>query len=567
MSFDGIFTHLIVKELSESLVGGRINKIHQPYEQELVLIVRSKGKNQKLLLSAHPSFARVQVTNMAFNNPDTPPNFLKLTRKFLEGAFLSEIEQIENDRVIHFHFTRRDELGDLQNIVLIAEIMGRHSNIILVNKDSGKIMESIKHVGFSQNTYRTILPGSDYIAPPKQLAKNPFTAPKEYIFEKLSTANEITGKFLQANFQGLGMDTAAELATRLNAKPNEKIPTWQEFFTELNEIKPTLAQKNEKEFFTPLVFQTIPDNKQIFGNLNDLLDAYYQDKAEKDRVKQQSGALLHRLEQEVKKNQNKLIKLEETIAESENAEMYRQYGELVTAFVSSIPRGSNSVKLNNYYDENNAEIEIVLDPAISPAANAQKYFQRYQKLKAGVKIIQEQMEHTNQEIEYLQSVLSMMENATPMDLPIIQEELLAQGFIKRKTNERKKPKASQPQKFLSSDGTVILVGRNNLQNDQLTLKTAKKTDYWLHAKNIPGSHVIIQSDNPTDETITEAGVLAAYFSKYRLSNLVPVDLIQVKYIKKPNGSKPGFVVYEGQKTIHVTPDKDIIEKLQRTNEP
>ena len=561
MSFDGIFTHLIIEELKTTLINGRINKIHQPYEQELILNIRSQGKNHKLLISAHPSFARVQLTNVQFNNPDSPPNFLKMMRKFLEGSILSQIEQMENDRVIHFHFIRRDELGDLQNVVLIAELMGRHSNIILVNKESAKVMESIKHIGFSQNTYRTILPGSQYIAPPAQEAKNPFTASDMYVFDCLSNAQAIDHKLLQEKFQGLGMDTARELAYRISQRPNEKLPAWKEFFEQLKSLSPTIAQAGEKEFFTPIAYETIPDNRQSFVDLNSLLDAFYHDKAQRDRVKQQSGALLHRVRSEIHKNENKIEKLNETIQESEQAEIYRQFGEILTAYVSTIARGADKVSLHNYYDENNALVEIKLDPAISPQANAQKYFQRYQKLKAGVKIVQQQIQEAKEQIGYLESVETMLENAQPMDLPIIQEELLASGFVKLKTKDRKKTKPSKPQRFVSSDGTSILVGRNNLQNDQLTLKTAKKTDYWLHAKNIPGSHVIIQSENPTDETVTEAGILAAYYSKYRMSNLVPVDMIQVKHIRKPNGSKPGYVIYEGQRTINVTPDQALVEKL------
>ena len=562
MSFDGVFTHLIVKELNDRLKGGRVNKIHQPYEQELVFVMRSQGKNHKLLLSAHPSYARVQLTNMQYANPDTPPNFLQMMRKYLDGAILSEIRQIDNDRVIHFHFSRRDELGDLQNVALVLELMGRHSNIILINLATNKIMESIKHIGFSQNSYRTILPGSEYITPPKQESKNPFTVNDTEVFEILSTAETINSKYLQSKFQGLGADTAFELSIRLNQNLNEKLPTWKRFWSEVTQPIPTLTIKEAKEFFTPIPFETLGENHHSFETLNALLDAFYGEKSEKDRVKQQSGALLHRVEQEIKKNQNKIIKLEATIDESEKAEKYRQYGELLTAYLSTIERGAKSVSLHNYYEEGNAEVEIPLDEALSPNANAQKYFQRYQKLKAGVKIIQEQIQKTREEMNYLESVLMLLENATPLELPAIREELLATGFIRKRQQEKRGQKASRPERFVATDGTEIFVGKNNLQNDQLTLKTARKTDFWLHAKNIPGSHVILASDNPSDDTITEAGVLAAYYSKYRLSNLVPVDLIQVKFIKKPNGAKPGFVVYEGQRTINVTPDEKIVEQLR-----
>ncbi|SJZ75798.1 Predicted component of the ribosome quality control (RQC) complex, YloA/Tae2 family, contains fibronectin-binding (FbpA) and DUF814 domains [Pilibacter termitis] len=563
MSFDGIMTHLVVCELRNLLIGGRINKIHQPYEQELVLVIRSQGKNHKLLLSAHANFARLQITKAEYNNPDTPPNFLQLTRKFLEGAILEDIQQAENDRVVTLHFLKRDELGDLQNIVLILEMMGRHSNIILLNTQSGKIMEAIKHIGFSQNSYRTILPGSTLVNAPKPKGVNPFSASEAQIFELLQTAPTLDRNYLQENFQGLGADSASELAFLLNERPKEKLATWQRFFKQLETPSPTLTTNEKKEFFTPLPFETLRGKRENFTTFSELLDAYFLGKAERDRVKQQGGELLRRVVSELKKNKKKLAKLEQSILDSENAEMYRQYGELLTTYLSQVPRGATSVSLNNYYDEENKSVEILLNPALSPNQNAQKYFQKYQKLKSGVRIIQEQMEQAKSEIDYLESVNMQLENATPLELPVIREELIATKFIRQRSEKRvKNTKPSQPERFVSSDGVSILVGKNNLQNDNLTMKIAKKTDIWLHAKNIPGSHVIIQSDNPSDITITEAGSLAAYFSKYRLSNLVPVDVLPVKAIKKPSGARPGFVTYVGQKTIFSTPDEELVAKLR-----
>ena len=569
MSFDGVFTHAMINELRETLLSGRISKIHQPYENEVVLVIRSRGKNQRLLLSAHPSYARIQITQIDYQNPDTPPNFVMMLRKHLDGAILESIEQIENDRVIHFHFTKRDELGDLQNIILIVELMGRHSTIILVNKESGKILDTIKHIGSSQNTYRSLLPGVDYIAPPEQNQLNPFSQEKEKVFHRLSQMDLIP-KGIQQQFQGIGFDTAQELVARLTERPNEKMLVWQEFFTAIDtQLSPSLYEVAEKEYFTPINYRFFDSNtqqKKMYPTLSALLDAFYQEKAEKDRAKQQGGELIRKIENELKRNKNKLKKREQTLKDSENAEDYRRDGELLTTFMAQVPRGANEVTLPNYYEEDRP-ITIKLDPALTPNQNAQKYFHRYQKLKNAVKLIGKQIEEAKNEIDYLESVLSQLEIAGPMDIEVIKEELTAEGYLKKKSSKKqKRKKPSQPDQYLSTDGTLILVGKNNLQNDQLSLKTAKKTDYWLHAKNIPGSHVIIKSDQPSDETITEAAELAAYFSKYRHSAQVPVDLVQVKHLRKPNGAKPGYVIYENQKTIIVTPEEEKINKMkQMTN--
>jgi predicted ribosome quality control (RQC) complex YloA/Tae2 family protein len=561
MSFDGIFTHLMVQELQQELINGRVNKIHQPYENEVIFVIRSQGKNHKLLLSAHPSYARIQCTQTEYTNPEAPPTFLMMLRKYLDGAILETIEQIDNDRVVHFHFTRRDELGDLQNFVLIVELMGRHSTILLMNRSTGKIVDTIKHIGHSQNTYRTLLPGAEYIAPPKQETENPFTANQTKVFALLSRLPELTPKALQQTFQGLGKDTAEELVYRLSERPNEKVAVWQEFFAELATPVPTYLKSATKEFFLPIPYQSLlekTDWQETYTSLSQLLDAFYHEKADRDRVKQQGSELLKKIDNELKRNKLKLAKRQQTLKDSENAEEFRQKGELLTTFMNQVPRGVATVALDNYYDENRP-LSIALDPALTPNQNAQKYFQRYQKLKNAVKLVHQQIAETQDEIAYLESVEAQLEMASPKDLQTIREELVAQGYVKNRTKQRKKVAPSQPERFIASDGTEILVGKNNLQNDQLTLKTARKTDYWLHTKNIPGSHVIIRSSDPSEDTILEAAELAAYFSKYRHSAQVPVDLVQVKHIRKPNGAKPGFVIYENQTTYYVTPEEAILK--------
>lgn len=562
MSFDGVFTHAMVRELKDQLVTGRISKIHQPYENEVVLVIRAQGKNRRLLLSAHPSYARIQLTEIAYTNPENPPNFVMMLRKHLEGAILEDIHQVENDRVVHFTFSKRDELGDLQNIVLIVELMGRHSTIVLLNKETGKILDAIKHIGHSQNTYRSILPGSEYIEPPKQEQLNPFHAPKEQVFKILSTAEILDGRYLQQNFQGLGRDTAEELVFRLTQRPNEKMAVWAEFWQSVqDDLTPTVGTKNDKEFFAPLAFETL-ENTTAYDSLSTLLDAYYGEKAEKDRVKQLGNDLIRKVDNEIKRNQTKLAKREKTLHDSENAEEFRRDGELLTTFMTQVPRGAESVELQNYYEEN-APIVIKLNPALTPNQNAQKYFQKYQKLKNAVKLIYNQIAEAKDEIAYLESVLAQLEIAGPMDIEVIKEELVASGYLKRKRSKKnRKQTPSKPERFVASDDTEILVGKNNLQNDQLTLKQARKTDIWLHAKNIPGSHVIVKSNDPSEETLLEAAELAAYFSKFRQSAQVPVDYVAVKHVHKPNGAKPGFVIYENQKTLFVTPEESLVEKLR-----
>lgn len=563
MSFDGVFTHAMVQELKEQLLTGRISKIHQPYENEVVLVIRAQGKNQRLLLSAHPSYARIQLTEIAYTNPDNPPNFVMMLRKHLEGAILEDIHQVENDRVVHFTFSKRDELGDLQNIVLIVELMGRHSTIVLLNKQTGKILDAIKHIGHSQNTYRSILPGSEYIEPPKQTQLNPFHASKEQVFTILSTADILDGRYLQQNFQGLGRDTADELTFRFTKNPNEKMAVWDAFWGSLQlQVQPTLGNKEHKEFFAPLTFETF-ENPTPYKNLSLLLDAFYGEKAEKDRVKQLGNDLIRKVENEIKRNQTKLAKREKTLQDSENAEEYRRDGELLTTFMTQVPRGAESVELENYY-EDNAPITIKLNPALTPNQNAQKFFQKYQKLKNAVKLIYDQIAEAKAEIAYLESILAQLEIAGPMDIEIIKEELIVSGYLKPKRRKKNRKQApSKPERFIASDGTEILVGKNNIQNDQLTLKQARKTDIWLHAKNIPGSHVIIKNAEPSEETLLEAAELAAYFSKFRQSAQVPVDYVAVKHVHKPNGAKPGFVIYENQKTLFVTPEEAVVEQLRK----
>lgn len=565
MSFDGIFTHAMVDELRYALSNGRVSKVHQPYKNEIILVIRANGKNHKLLLSAHPSYARIQLTEIPYENPSSPPNFCMVMRKHLEGAVLENIQQVGNDRMIHFTFKSRDELGDVQNIMLIVELMGRHSNLFLVEQDTQRIMDTIKHVPASQNTYRAVMPGAPYVTPPHQDKLNPFQTTNAALIEVLENPVELslTKKF-QQTYQGIGSDTASELVYR-SEEQLDKLPEVLQSFIETirqGKIAPTLTQVKKKTFFTPVPYLSLAGESESYPTLSTLLDQYYQSKAEKDRVQQQGADLIHVVQTELQRNVKKLKKLEKTMDETELADDYRIRGELLTAYLHELHKGQTEVTLANFYDDDRP-VTIALNPRSTPSQNAQKYFSKYQKLKNAIIFVTEQIRLTNEEIAYLDSVSTQLELATPKDIAEIKEELIQQGYLKKKTKKKqKRQKASAPDKYVSSNGDSILVGKNNLQNDQLTLKTARKSDIWLHTKNIPGSHVIIQSNDPSETTILEAANIAAYFSKSQLSASVPVDVVEVKKIRKPNGAKPGFVIYEGQRTVFVTPDKALVDKLK-----
>lgn len=548
MSFDGFFLHHLTKELQEQILWGRIQKVNQPFEQELVLTIRNNRQNYKLLLSAHPVFGRVQLTKTDFQNPQSPNTFTMIMRKYLQGALIENIEQIENDRILEMSISNKNEIGDQIKVTMIIEIMGKHSNIILLDKNEGKIIESIKHIGFTQNSYRTILPGSRYLAPPKIQAQNPFTISDETLFEILQT-EDLAANNLQKLFQGLGRDTAAELSQRFKT---DTFKNFKLFFD--SPTSPTLTEKS----FTAITFS---NSQETFGSLSDLLDYFYQDKAERDRIAQQASDLIHRIQNELEKNKKKLKKQEQELQDTDKAEEFRQKGELLTTYLNQVPNNQDSVELDNYYT--GQKVSIPLNKALTPSQNAQRYFKKYQKLKEAVKHLGSLISETKATIQYLESVDNALNQASLSEISEIREELVQTGFVKRRHRE-KIQKRKKPEPYLASDGkTIILVGKNNLQNDELTFKMSKKGELWFHAKDIPGSHVLIKDNlNPSDEIKTDAAELAAYFSKARLSNLVQVDMIEAKKLNKPSKAKPGFVTYKGQKTLRVTPNEAKIKAMK-----
>ena len=559
MTFDGLFTHAMIHELNQTLQNGRVTKISQPYPNEVILTIRANRTNYPVLLSANPRYARFQITQIPYTNPAVPTNFTMMLRKYLEGAKLLKIKQLDNDRVVYFEFLTRNELGDKLPLLLSAEIMGRYSNVILINQSTNKIIDTIKHVGMDQNRYRTLLPGATYRQPPTQNKENPFKQDSN-TFEELIQKypnREVLADNLLKQYQGISRDNALALADKLHSS-NNFVQAFNDFLAMTEDPIPTMNGNNFS------IFADNPNDKK-FTTLSEMLDVFYHTKANRDRVQQQGGQLLHVIRKNLQRNKKKLKKLSNELKATENADEYRIKGEVLTTYLYQIKRGMTKIALPNFYD-NNKEITISLSNQLSPSQNAQKYFKKYQKLKNAVTFVNEQIELTKKEVAYLEEIQTQIELATPADLNDIKTELQQEGYIKKKQQKSKhssRVKINKPESFIASDGTEILVGKNNLQNEKLTLYTAKKTDIWLHAKNIPGSHVIIKSNNPSDETLFEAAMLAAYFSKFRSSANVPIDYVQVKNIRKPNGSKPGFVIYEGQKTLTVTPTEDFVLELRQ----
>lgn len=569
MSFDGVFTYAMVGELRDQLETGRITKIYQPYKNELVLTIRSGRNNHKLLISAHPSYARMHLTEEAYDNPTEPPMFCMLLRKHLEGSIITNIHQVAMDRIIILDVKARNEIGDVSYKQLIVEIMGRHSNIIFVDKERNMILDSIKHVSMSQNRHRSLSPGQPYVLPPEQNKIHPFEATAELVQTKIDFIGGKLDKQLVNTFAGISPLFAKEAVHRAGIANRQTLPTSFVNLVELvkaREIVPQLITTTNKELFYLLPLTHLKGESKTFSSLSQLLDRFYFGKASRDRVKQQANDLERFIANEIEKNKKKIGKLKQTLNDANEADKFQLYGELLTANLYQISRGDSEVEVLNYYSENGEKIVIPLDPTRHPSSNAQRYFQKYQKAKNSITVVEEQITKAVGEIEYFDMLLQQVETASTKDIQEIREELAEEGYlkIKQKRNQKKmKPQKPILELYISSDGTEILVGKNNKQNDYLTNKVARRDDIWLHTKDISGSHVVIRSTEPSEETIKEAATIAAYFSKARHSSSVPVDFTKVRNVKKPSGSKPGFVIYEQQQTVYVTPNEEVIIALKK----
>ena len=554
MAFDGLFIHSLLNDVKPKIVNSRLSKIYQPFEQDLVLTFRKDRKNIQLLLSANAQYPRFYITDQTIANPDKAPTFVMVLRKYLEGSILQSIDQLGVDRIVNFRFSNRNELGDQVQLVLSLELMGRHSNVILYDQKSGRIIDLLKRINPDENRVRLLLPKAKYELPPLISGIDGFKmTEKEFAQKALNSDPEN----FASQIGGLDRDDRQELAGYL--EDDFSYSSFKTFMDQFNKKGAFILKtpNNKRKIFPYLPYHLDLIKESSDPDINHALDSFYQYQANQDWVRQKSSQIERVIKNEHKKLTKKIVKLQKQLDQAENSEGYRIRGEILNANLSQVKPGMTEIELPNYYD-NNQPLKIKLDAALSPARNGQKYFTKYKKLRDSIKHVKEQIKIAHDNLNYFDTIQTAIDNAEPQDIDQINEELMNQGYIKKPQKPKRKKKITEKNlnKFRISSGKTVLVGKNNLQNDWLTLKKANKTDIWFHVKNIPGSHVILQSDQATEEDILETAEIAAYFSKAKDSAHVQVDYVQDKRVKKPNGAKPGFVIYTGQNSIEVTPEKD-----------
>lgn len=586
MALDGLVIHSIVNELSSKILGGKIDKVYQPEDDEILLQIRNNKENFKLVLSASSSNPRVYfANNYKKENPITAPMFCMLLRKYIQNGIIVDISQIEFERIIKITVESFDELKEKTKKDIYIEIMGRHSNIILTHSLDNKIIDSIKRIPFSVSRVRQLLPGITYNLPPKQDKLNPLNSISKDNF--INTLKEFNGplfKAIYSNFLGISPIISKEICFRSNLDYNINttdlsLDNFNNLFNEFNNLFNSINNNkynpcividesiNKVIDFSCINLSLYKDLNFINNNsISKILEDYYQTKDIKERIHQRSSDLRKSISIKLERLYNKLEKQNQELIDSENSEIFKIKGELLTSYIYMIEKGMESIEVSNFYDPEYKNIIISLNKNITPSENAQRYFKKYNKMKTAKKEITHQISISLDEINYLENIMLSIENCDNLlELLDIKEELIKEGFLRGKIKNKKDSKlTTKPNEFISSDGFKILVGKNNKQNDHLTLKVADNNDIWLHTKNIPGSHVIIKTDGKsvTDETIYEAAMLAAFFSKSKLSSQVPVDYTKKKNIKKPNGAKPGMVIYETNSTIYVTPTEELVTKLK-----
>ena len=579
MAFDAVAVRCLVKDLKDKLINSRIDKIHQPEKDEITINLRTMTDNFKLVLSASPAHPRVHFTNVSKKNPISAPMFCMLLRKHIGSGKITDIEQIGFERIIKFSIESYDELGDLTTKYLIVEIMGRHSNIILTNQDM-RILDCIKHIDFTVSSVRQLLPGLDYVSPPVQ-DKTDLTEISETANIDFSSPIQTADKAILSAIAGISPLTSREIVYRAFGRTDVKCSELTDngrnkLLYETVKLAKDVQQNNFSpcmiinsasgklmEFSaTPITqYESLAEIKE-FDDISVLLDTFYRTRDMHERMRQKSADLVKLLNNNIERVSKKLGILNKTLADSENKDKYKKVyimlGLNEINWPNYMKNGQSSVEVIDYYKEDSPTVKIPLSPQLSPSQNAQKYYKRYNKAKNAEIEAAKQIENAKNDLEYLESTLAAIETSdTESDLNAIRAELIAEGYLNRKFNPKKqKQNASKPMHFVSSDGFDIYVGKNNTQNDYLTLKFANSSDLWFHTKNIHGSHTIIKLGLDKDvpkTTITEAAELAAYYSKGRDSSQVPVDFTQIKNVKKPNGAKPGMVIYDYYNTIYVTP--------------
>ena len=587
MALDGLVIHSIADELNSLLNGAKIDKIYQPEEDEILLQIRNHKTNYRLVLSASASNPRVYLAeDYKKNNPKKAPVFCMLLRKYVQGGIITNIEQVGFERILKISVESFDELKEKTIKDIYIEIMGRHSNIILVQRNENRIVDAAKRIPVSVSRVRQILPGQEYHLPPAQDKLNPLDSISLADFSsRIKSFEGPCFKSIYSEFLGISPSIAREICFRAGIEKSE--PTSSLSDSDLknlfNAFENLFKYIKEGNYSPCIILNEKIDKIVDFGCINmdmyhefttihkdsisSAIEDYYKTKDIKDRINQRASVMKKNISIKLERLIHKLEKQQKELEESENAEIYKVKGELITSYIYMIEKGMESVDVQNFYDPEYKTVTIALKKNLTPSENAQKYFKKYNKLKNAKIEITNQMAMTKEEIEYLENTILGIENCENLkELKDIREELVKTGYVKsqKKIGKKEIQPSTAPLEFKSSEGYQILVGKNNRQNDYLTLRLADNDDIWMHTKDIPGSHVIVKcaGHEPSDQTLFEAAVLAAYYSKARMSAKVPVDYTKRKNVKKPGGAKPGMVIYETNNTAYVTPTEEIVAQLK-----
>ncbi len=577
MAFDGITISTIVQELNTTLKDGRINKIAQPEADELLLTIKTPKGQRRLYISASASLPLIYLTDTNKPSPMTAPNFCMLLRKHINNGRITNIHQPKLERIICFDIEHLDELGDLCKKQLIVEIMGKHSNIIFCN-DKGMMIDSIKHVSAQMSSVREVLPGRTYFIPDTMERHNPLTVAEEEFRTLLRDKPMPLSKAVYTSFTGISPIVAEEIC-HLSGIPSEITPRdlsddmLLHFFNQFSlyfeavkegDFQPVIYYRGQE----PIEFSCLPISHysqyepKNFESVSELLETYYSTKNTITRIRQKSSDLRRVVQTALERNRKKYTLQTKQLRDTENREKYKVYGELLHTYGYNVEKGAKKLEALNYYT--NEMITIPLDTTKTPMENAQKYFDKYNKQKRTFEALTELIEETRDDIIYLESVSNALDIAlSEDDLLQIKEELIEAGYVKRKFTKKKVKITNKPLHYISSDGFHMYVGKNNMQNEELTFHFAVGNDWWFHAKGVPGSHVIVKTNGEElpDRTFEEAGRLAAYYSKNRGNEKVEIDYIEKKHVKKPAKAKPGFVIYHTNYSLIIDSDISKLEQV------
>lgn len=574
MALDGIYLNFLVSEVNELLAGAKVDKIHQPSKNELVFIMRTRGGMHKLYFSADANSPRFAVVNSVPENPQTPPMLCMLFRKRLVGATLVSVEQYGLDRIAFFNFDATNEIGDRVKLTLAVEIMAQHSNVILFNEEN-RIVDALRRVDSEKSSYRLVLPGAQYkLPPPQDKLDIRCVEPQEICRGILNLTNSKLSSAILKIMQGVSPLLSRELAYRVcgddkgvgELTTEEKMALLCEIsslktMVMSGEVKPAMVLDESEK---PMEFSFMPitqygsaykviEKENVFA----LLEGFYSERDRVLRTRSKGAELFKLIDNAIERISRKLNNQQEDLRKCADREELRIKGELITAAQYRLEKGLSVYEVENYYDNNNI-VKIPVDPALTPSQNSQKLYKEYRKACTAENMLIKLIEEGEQDLEYLKSVKDLLERSTlEREFSEIKDELISQGFIKPKKSGKKqmKKQALPPLEFKTSQGLTVLVGRNNIQNDKLTFKVGRKGDMWLHAQKCPGSHVLLLSEGGEipDDAIVEAAEIAAYYSSAKDGTIVTVDYTDVKNIKKPNGAKPGFVVYYTYYSVNVKP--------------